>query len=93
MSAFAGLLVLLLLVSAVLSSNQALHQRLLHSSGNGDHACLVCALVSGQIAAAAVTLLAAFLLLLPLPVLHRLGSLAPSCSDYRLSPSRAPPRR
>jgi hypothetical protein len=84
---------LLLLVSAALSSNQALHDRLLHSGGNGDHTCLVCALVSGQIAAAAVTLLAALLLLQPQPVLRRLGILTPSCSDYRLSPSRAPPRR
>ncbi len=91
MSAFAGLLVSLLLVSAALSSNPALHERLLHSGGSGGHNCLVCTLASGQVAAAGVALLTAALLLLLLPVPRRFDSLSPSCFDYRLSPSRAPP--
>jgi hypothetical protein len=93
MSAFAGLLVSLLLVSAALSSNPLLHERLLHNDGSGGHTCLVCALVSGHITAAGVTLLTAVILLLLLPALRRLDTLSASRSDYRLSPSRAPPSR
>lgn len=91
-AAVAGLLVFLLLIVMTLSANHSLHQALHHGSAADGHFCLVCFFAKGQVSIAPVALVSAVL------VFYRLGGVclanAPAFSgfDYRLSPSRAPPR-
>jgi hypothetical protein len=86
------LLALLLLVSATLSVSHALHQALHHDGDRGSHFCLVCSLAKGQVSVAEVGLVSAILVLACLAV-FRTASTSPLAGfDYRLSPSRAPPR-
>jgi hypothetical protein len=92
-SALGGLLAFLLLVATTFSVSHALHQ-LLHQDGAGNsHFCLACSFAKGQVGAATVA---------PLPVMSVLewvsgipaaASVLLPVTDYRLSPSRAPPLR
>jgi hypothetical protein len=81
-----------LLVATACSASQALHQSLHHDSAADSHFCLICFFAKGQVSAAPVVLLSVA------AVFYCLGSARPasvpafSHFDYRLSPSRAPPR-
>ena len=90
--ALAGLLALLLLISGTLSVSHTLHQSL-HPDGAGDsHFCLVCLFAKGQVNAADVGLVSAAWAFSFFSAI-RLASTSPLPGfDYRLSPSRAPPR-
>jgi len=90
--ALAGLLALLLLVSGTLSVCHALHQSL-HPDGAGNsHFCLVCLFAKGQVSAADVGVVSAAWVFTLFSAI-RLFSTSPLPGfDYRLSPSRAPPR-
>jgi hypothetical protein len=91
--ALAGLLVLLLLVAAAFSGNVTLHRSLHSGNGDGYHLCLICSLAKGQFSAAETGLFAVVLFLRLLLSDLRPGSFLPLPSfDYRLPPSRAPPR-
>lgn len=90
--ALAGLLALLLLASGMLSVSRALHQSFHSEAAGSHHLCLVCLFANGQISAADVMLVVALLLLCP-PSGKVAAKPAPlPAFDYRLSPSRAPPR-
>lgn len=90
--ALTGFLAVLMLLAVLFSVSPSLHQTL-HASGNANnHFCLVCSLIQGQVDAAEVVIVS---IVLALGFL--LGGLLSSIStleavDYRLSPSRAPPR-
>jgi len=92
-SALAGLLVLLLLLSSVVAVSSA-HRRSHHSdrAKTGDQ-CVFCLFAHGQVIAAeaqpALSRNAALLAACPLPA----DQTPVLTSDYRLSPSRAPPAR
>ena len=90
-AAVAGLLTSLLLLTAALSASHALH-RWLHGDGaDNDHACLVCSFAKGQVSAADVAAFVAVLIFFTVCSLRSLSTTFLSNSDYRLSPSRAPP--
>jgi hypothetical protein len=90
--ALTGLLAGLLLVCGALSVNHALHQSLHNDAGDSHHLCLVCSFAKGQVSAADVAFVAVLLVLCSLFSL-RAGNPSPlPAFDYRLSPSRAPPR-
>ena len=90
-AALAGLLALLLLISATLAVSGALHQLLHRDTAGSHHLCLVCSFAKGQVSAADVALIAPLLVLCPL-FSYLAGAPLPSAVfDYRLSPSRAPP--
>jgi hypothetical protein len=90
-SALAGLLVVLLLLAAILSANP-FHRQLFHAGAAGDnHLCVICLFASGQVNAADLApILTGF-------VSSFVGFDFPAtrivfaATDYRLSPSRAPP--
>jgi hypothetical protein len=91
-SALGGLLAVLLLVATTFSVSHALHQSLHHDSAGNGHLCLACSFAKGQVSVAVVAL---FVSVLAFRCLWRVGTvgIAPSFGpDYRLSPSRAPPR-
>lgn len=82
----------LLLATMALAACHALHHSLHHDSDHPGHFCLVCSFTQGQVSAAEA---------LAIPVVLFLGWLFGSLQaqapllpgfDYRLSPSRAPPR-
>jgi hypothetical protein len=86
-------LICLLLFAALqlLATSEPLHKALHSDAGTPAHHCAVTLLTHGQVSApAAAVALAVFVatLLFSLPLLK---SAAFSSSDYRLSPSRAPP--
>jgi hypothetical protein len=89
--ALTGLLALLLLVAGVLSVSHALHQLLHNDAAGSHHLCLACSFAKGQISAADIALVAALLVLRPLAGLPPVILSPVPASDYRLSPSRAPP--
>jgi len=90
--ALSGLLALLLLICGTLSVCQALHQLLHNGAAGSHHLCLVCLFAKGQVSAADAAVVAALLVLFPL-FGPRAGNPSPlPAFDYRLSPSRAPPR-
>jgi hypothetical protein len=84
---------LLLLVAAAASASHSLHNTL-HATDSRDHSvCLVCAFAQGQVSVAEA---AAATLVVVLFVLFGVAARDPEWlpgGDYRLSPSRAPPRR
>jgi len=90
--ALAGLLAAILLMSGALSVSHALHESLHHDGAANSHFCLVCLFAKGQVNAAEVALASDPILFC---CLYGIGAAKPSPlpdSDYRLSPSRAPPR-
>ena len=89
--ALAGLLAVLLLISATLAVSGALHQLLHNDVAGNHHFCLVCSFAKGQVSVADVALVAALLVLCPLFSLRAANPSPLSAFDYRLSPSRAPP--
>jgi hypothetical protein len=90
--AIAGLLAFLVLAAVTFSASHNLHKSLHTDDSAASHGCLVCSLVSGQLSAVDVAVIALviafgfafFVLLLQSPVLPG--------HDFRLAPSRAPPR-
>jgi hypothetical protein len=91
-AALAGVLALLLLVSTAVSVSQALHQTVHHDGGATNHLCLVCLFAKGQVSAAEVGLVAPLAVLGVLCGIRLAGTSCLRGFDYRLSPSRAPPR-
>jgi len=92
-SALAGLLSFLLIVSAAISVNHVLHQKLHSGANSSGHVCLICSLSKGQVSAADVApVLAAFVfsLLFFIPLVQ---SVRLAASDRRLTPARGPPSR
>jgi len=90
--ALAGLLAVILLGAGTLLINHALHQSL-HPDGAGDsHFCLVCLFAKGQVSAADVGLVSAAWVLSSLSAIRLVNTSPLPGFDYRLSPSRAPPR-
>ena len=90
--ALAGLLALIVLVATTFSVSHALHQTLHPNAPAGNHFCLVCSLVKGQVNAADVSaalLLFTAVLVFSFPALELVIQ---SAVDRRLNPSRAPPR-
>jgi hypothetical protein len=90
-SALTGLLALLLLVSGTLSVSHALHHSLHSDEGQGSHICLVCSLAKGQVNAAAVAAAWTAPFIPCLFAVRAAHTSPPPASDYRFSPSRAPP--
>ena len=84
----AGLLAVLLIVSATLSVSHGLH-RALHS--DSSHHCLICGLAKGQVAAADAGQVAAIVVLLFVFSVPLLRSILSESADRRLAPSRGPP--
>jgi H+/Cl- antiporter ClcA len=92
-SALAGFLAFVLLFAGIFSVSYAVHRSLHRDASGISHVCLVCSLVKGQVSAADVTVLSVILIFCSIFGL-RLATISPSLGiDYRLSPSRAPPRR
>ncbi|MEI8041829.1 MAG: hypothetical protein WCL11_10490 [Verrucomicrobiota bacterium] len=89
--AIAGLLAVLLLVSGTLSVSHALHHSLHSDEGQGSHICLVCSLAKGQVDTVAVATAWTAPFLRCLSDVRTAHTSPPPASDYRLSPSRAPP--
>lgn len=91
-SAVTGFLAVLLLLAVLFSVSPALHQTL-HAAGNANsHFCLVCSLVQGQVDSAEVAVVST-VLALGFLLGGRLPNVSPVLAvDFRLSPSRAPPR-
>jgi hypothetical protein len=90
--ALAGLLAALLLVSATLSVSHALHQSLHRDGAANNHFCLVCSFAKGQVSAADVALASALVVFFCLCGIRAAKPSPLPGFDYRLSPSRAPPR-
>ena len=91
-AALAGLLVLLLLFVSALTVCPSLHHLLHHDSNDSDHCCLVTAFAKGQVGMADVVPVVAFISLVFLCVIDMVQTAPLPFFDYRLSPSRAPPR-
>jgi hypothetical protein len=91
-AALVGLLALFLLVASTLSVSHTLHQALHGSDPAGAHLCLLCSLVKGQVSVAEGVFLLAALVLCWFACTHIYRLPLFSGFDYRLSPSRAPPR-
>jgi hypothetical protein len=91
-SALAGLLVLLLLAVSALTASPSLHHFLHHDSNESDHSCLVTIFAKGQVGMADVVPVVAFISLVFLCVIDMVQTAPLPFFDYRLSPSRAPPR-
>jgi hypothetical protein len=90
--ALVGLLALLLLASATLSVSQSLHQWIHADGDSGSHFCLVCSLAKGQVTASLVATTLVSLVLCWDTVGRALSTAPLPGYDFRLSPSRAPPR-
>src|SRR5271165_6582501 len=91
-SALCGMLAVLLLVTATLSGSPTLH-RMLHNDGAlKNHICLACSLAKGQVSGPEVALSATVVVCWLFGLFPPAQSLALPGFDYRLSPSRAPPR-
>jgi hypothetical protein len=91
-SALAALLAALLLVAAILSVSQALHQ-CLHDEGSANaHLCLVCSFAKGQVSAVAVAFVAGVFVFLCLRCFCLATTPPLPGFYYCLSPSRAPPQ-
>lgn len=91
-SALGGFLALLLLVATALSVSHELHQSLHRGRATSGHFCLVCSFAKGQVSAAAVAVICAVLVFCCLWGVCQPGTSPFSGFDYRISPSRAPPR-
>ena len=91
-SALGALLAALLLTAAFLSVSHALHQCLHDEGAANAHVCLVCSLAKGQVSAVPVALWSGVCLLSCLWYFRLISPLPLPGFDYRLSPSRAPPR-
>ena len=91
-AASAGLLAFLLSVLLVLSASPSIHQHLHHDGTNGHHLCLGCTFAKGQVSTADVAPAAVLILLFLICRAQLPGTASFSASDYRLAPSRAPPR-
>jgi hypothetical protein len=88
----AAFLALMLLVASTISASHALHQELHSGTSDSGHFCLLCSLAKGEVGAAAVAIFVAIPLIGLFYFLPRTQSTAASAANYRLSPSRAPPR-
>jgi hypothetical protein len=91
-AALAAVLALLLLVSTAVSVSHALHQSVHHDGGAASHTCLVCLLLKGQVTPPEGAFVAALVVLGLLYGIRFAPADALPGFDYRLSPSRAPPR-
>jgi flagellin-like protein len=90
-SALSGVLAVLLMVAMTFSVSHTLHQFLHRDGAGSDHFCLACALVKGQVSAAAVVLISAVLVPCCFWVICLVHATLFCGFDYRTSPSRAPP--
>ena len=91
-AAVAVLLTLLVILAASISASDTLHSSL-HANGSlNHHFCLACAFAAGQVSAVETALALPALLLCLLGLLHLAHSALLPAFDYRLAPSRAPPR-
>jgi hypothetical protein len=86
------LLAALLLASGALSVSHALHQYLHDDGAGANHFCLVCLFAKGQVSAADVALASTLTALFCFCGIRAAESSFLPGIDYRLSPSRAPPR-
>jgi hypothetical protein len=91
-SALGGLLAVLLLVATTFSVSHSLHQLLHHDSARTNHLCLACSFAKGQVSVAVVALFVAAVAFCCLWRVCTVGVSPSFGPDYRLSPSRAPPR-
>ena len=91
-TALAVLLMFLLLAAGTLSVCHALHQHLHPNSDAPEHICLVCALAKGQLSAAEIVVASVLLALGWILSIRITQAPLLSSFDYRLCPSRAPPR-
>jgi hypothetical protein len=87
-----GLLALVLLVATFLSASHALHQSLHDDAAGNGHFCLLCSFAKGQVSAAAVALFSVALVACCLWCVCPANTSFSPGLDYRLAPSRAPPR-
>ena len=91
--AIATLLAVVVLAVSVLAACHALHE-FLHSTGDANHhQCLVCSFAKGQADAPAVAACSLVVLLACLGFWPLFQERLNASFAYRLSPSRAPPRR
>jgi hypothetical protein len=91
-SALGALLAVLLVVAAFLSVSHALHQCLHDEGAANGHVCLLCSLAKGQVSAVPFALWSGVCVLSCLWYFCLISPVPLPGFDYRLSPSRAPPR-
>jgi hypothetical protein len=89
-TALASFLVMLLLIAATVSTTHSLHRSFIGGQDN-HHLCLLCALAKGQVSAAEVALVLGVIVFTCVPGFRPARTAPLPDSDYRLSPSRAPP--
>jgi hypothetical protein len=91
-TALAGWLVCVLLAATACAASETLHQSLHRDGAAEGHFCLVCFFAKGQVSAEVVAVVSVIAIFYCLGSV-RLASAAVAVGfDYRLSPSRAPPR-
>jgi hypothetical protein len=90
--ALAGLLAVMVLSAAILSASPSLHAWFHHESSTPSHACVVCLFAQSQLSAAEVSVAAVVLAGAYCFFARPFSQTAFASFDYRLSPSRAPPR-
>lgn len=90
--ALAGLLAGLVLFAAILSSSPSLHEQFHQNSSSPSHACVVCLFAQGHLSVAEVGIVAVGMAAALSFFCKPISSAIFSSVDYRLSPSRAPPR-
>jgi hypothetical protein len=90
-TAVAALLAAVLLASALLSANHALHQLLHQDNGGKAHLCLICSLAKGQVSGAEAAAISVVFVLSWMGILRHFNSALIASFDYQLSPSRGPP--
>jgi hypothetical protein len=90
--AIAGLLAIFLMIAATASVIHSLHRSFLPGADVNHHLCLFCSLAKGQVTAAEVALVPGIVLFACIFGLRPPASLPVADFNYRLSPSRAPPR-
>jgi len=90
-SALAGLLALLLLVSATLALSSVHRNSHQANRAGAGHPCVFCLFTNGQITVADVSPPLVHGCALPTGLVSLPRSASPAAADYRLPPSRAPP--
>jgi|SRR5208337_742548 len=90
--ALAGLLAGLVLFAAIASASPAIHEQFHHDPSTPSHGCAICLFALGQLGATEVSAAAVMLAGLLCFSVNPLSAVFSSSIDYRLSPSRAPPR-
>jgi hypothetical protein len=79
-------------IFTIFSGDCPLHESLHHGNADGHQICLICSLAHGQVSTAEVASFAAILIFCFIGGALLQGTPPVSTFDYRLSPSRAPPR-